>query len=212
MESDEPLRAKGKAGPITIAVAIAIVAVTGAYCYSVIKQCRTSEFNLAGLLMVKLQAECKPAQSPDPVREPIDPVALEKLATIDPINAKPNDFPCKLSWIFLGKYSNKYEKYQEPEFKYAGEKLTSGAIPSPSEKIIVLYEKNLLVTNYGLAAADKKCDGILDPPWKYRPETAKQFIAGKLVANKTVVINKVTRMPYEGAEPEYIWALVGPVR
>jgi hypothetical protein len=121
--------------------------------------------------------------------------------------------PCRWAWVYLGRYSPSKTRYELPEgFRFADHSRLRSPVPSVGDEISLTQETTLIITNYASVEDAHKCDLILDPPWLYRPETARQFEAGKLPAGSLVVVNQVTLMPSPEADPAYVWALVGPER
>lgn len=119
------------------------------------------------------------------------------------------EMPCQWAWIFLGRYSQADQRYElSPSFRYADASILA-PIPRPGQQIVTTRVRTLIISNYAAAPAQQKCNGILNPPLNYRPETANQFEAGSLAAGSEVTVNQVALLPRSDAEPVYVWALVG---
>lgn len=121
-----------------------------------------------------------------------------------------SEMPCRLVWIFLGRYSPAKNRYEVPPgFRYLDADSPRSPIPEVGDSVVTTAARNMLVTGYGEADAPHRCDQMLDPPAGYRPETATNYQAGKLSPEKVVLVNQLSTLPAPGAEPSYIWALVG---
>jgi hypothetical protein len=121
------------------------------------------------------------------------------------------DLPCRWAWIYLGRYSPAKQQYELPEgFRYADNSRLRTPIPNSGDEIVLTSERRLIISNYASAEASQKCDSITEPPWEYSPKTANQFEAGTLKAGMHVLVNQTTLMPSPGAEPTYVWTLIGP--
>ena len=117
--------------------------------------------------------------------------------------------PCRVVWIFLGRYGNESQKYiTPPAFRYSDLSAMHGPIPSIGDKIVMLEKRNLIVAGYGSAEGDKKCNRMLEPPKDYRPETASEFIAGSVQPDQEFLVNDISFLPTRDAEPTYVWASV----
>ena len=117
--------------------------------------------------------------------------------------------PCRVAWIFLGRYGNASQKYiTPPAFRYADLSAMHGLIPSIGDRIVMLEKRNLIVAGYGSAEENKKCNRMLEPPKDYRPETASEFIAGFVQPDQEFLVNDITFLPNRDAEPTYVWASV----
>ena len=123
---------------------------------------------------------------------------------------KREDLPCPVAWIYLGRFSKNRGNYElPPSFRYAAS--VGGqppAVPRIGDVIVTTRDLTLLVSNYAAAASEKKCHGMLTPPWTYRPETADSFTAGHLPKRSQVLITQITLMPTPDADPYYVWALI----
>jgi hypothetical protein len=121
------------------------------------------------------------------------------------------EMPCRLAWVFLGKYSNRSGQYQDPAaFRYPDVSGPRSPIPTGGDKIVISSARNMLITDYRDSSAEEKCDKMLVPPEGYRPETASQYIAGRIESDRMVLVHEIVSLPAPDAEPTYVWALIGP--
>lgn len=117
--------------------------------------------------------------------------------------------PCRLVWIYLGRYSNARQQYvAAPAFHYKDQSSMRGPIPQLDDRIVLTEVRNLIVPGFKGAEASKKCNRMLEPPANYRPETASDFIAGRALPGHEFLINDLVYLPDRGAEPTYVWASV----
>ena len=134
-------------------------------------------------------------------------------ATEDIRTVTREEMPCRWAWVFLGRYSHKGDGGYEVGgwFKPAQIQNFPSPTPKPGNDIVLTAPRELLITGFGTLPKDQKCgDNIFDPPWGDRPSTHNSYVAGKLPANIRVHVNQVQLMPFETAEPTYVWALIGP--
>lgn len=117
--------------------------------------------------------------------------------------------PCRLVWIYLGRYSNASQQYlAAPAFHYKDQASMRGPIPRLDDRIVLTEARNLIVPGFKSAEASKKCNRMLEPPTNYRPETASDFVAGRALPGHELLINELSYLPDRKAEPTYVWASV----
>lgn len=117
--------------------------------------------------------------------------------------------PCRLAWVFLERYSNARQQYvTPPAFRYSDQSSMRGPIPSVGDLIVITKKRNLVVTGYGSAVPNKKCNRMLEPPHDYRPDTASDFIAGSVDPGQKFLLNDLSFLPTREADPAYVWASV----
>lgn len=196
----------GASKPIVWALAIVIVLVGSAYTYSIVTRCQPSTFEAVKSLRITF-GKCEAPSIPERDR----PAPPATAASPQPAKVSRAEMPCRWAWIYLGKYSPSHGAYVlPPAFRFADGRGPASPFPGAGDRIVLTADKTLLVRGYAEAAAGTKCDRILDPPWEYRPETAKAFEAGMLKRGSELAVNQVTFMPGPSADPTYVWALVGP--
>jgi hypothetical protein len=129
-------------------------------------------------------------------------------ANVTPIERE--DTACRWVWIFLGRFSRSQARYEVPEaFRYLENESLKYPIPRVGDSIVVISKRTQIVAGYAKAESSKKCDRMLDPPERYRPETARDFEAGVIPIGRIVTVNKTAFLPSENSDPVYVWALVG---
>ena len=177
-----------------------------AYAYVAIDRCQSSSFSALKAISItfgKCDAPTPPANDQVPPAQPIVPTTNKKVSRAD--------VPCRWSWVYLGKYSPQKNNYIfPPAFRFVDGRGPSSPFPNVGDRIALTTDKTLIVTGYGGAPKEQQCAGILEPPWGYSPKTASMFEAGTIKKDSEVAVNMVTLMPEPGAEPTYVWALVGP--
>lgn len=120
-----------------------------------------------------------------------------------------SDMPCRLVWVFLGKYDKDAERYiPRAAFDYA-EGAPRRAVPRAGDIVVLAQPRNMIVTGFGTAPSGRVCDRMLVPPAGYRPETADEYIAGQILVGTSVLIEETVELPSSDANPAYVWALVG---
>ena len=193
-------------GPIAWAIAIVIVMVSAGYTFTIVDRCQVSTFDAVKLISISfgkcdVNAPVAEDKAP-PVRLPSEP---------GPKKITSGMLPCRWVWVFLGKYSHSKGGYiLTPAFRFADKAGPTSPFPNEGDEIVLVAEKTAHITGYTSAPEGAKCNGILNPPAGYRPETAKLYEAGKIPANTQVTVNKVAYLPNPKYEPTYVWALVGP--
>lgn len=194
--------------PIAIAIAIVIVMVPAGYTYTIVTRCQASTFSLIKWLAIEM-GSCEAASVPSKDSQPRIPQPSDP----EPMKVTRDQMPCRWAWVFLGKFSHSKGEYLlAPAFRFATPRGPTSPFPKIGDSLVLTANKTLLVTDYGTALPDNRCDRILEPPWGYQPKTARRYEAGQLASNTEVTVNAVTLMPNASAEPTYVWALIGPTQ
>lgn len=180
--------------------------VSAGYTYTIVDRCQVSTFEALKLISISFgQCDSKAPvaeDKPPPVPPPSEQFPKKIVSGI---------LPCRWAWVFLGKYSHSRGAYVlPPSFKFANKSGPTSPFPSEGDEIVLVAEKTAHITGYASTPEGTKCNGMLNPPTGYRPETAKQYEAGKIPGNTQVTVNKIAYLPNPKYEPTYVWALVGP--